>query len=99
MGNWASFTNDGSTQTRSHNVQNQITSISGATTPTYDNNGDTTTDETGKTYTYDGWNRLVKVVAGATTMSYTADALNRRTSTTQNSNPATDLYYSTRAVC
>ncbi len=44
--------------TRTHNGQNQITTISGTTNPAYDNNGNTTTDETGNTYTYDACNRL-----------------------------------------
>src|SRR5262249_31433953 len=35
LGNWTSVTTDGSTQTRSYNKQNQITSISGLTTPAY----------------------------------------------------------------
>jgi hypothetical protein len=62
VGNWTSFTNDGSTQTRSFNNQNQLTAISGATTPTYDPNGNTTLDETGKTYTYDAWNRQGELI-------------------------------------
>lgn len=94
VGNWSSFVNDGSTQTRSFNNQNQLTATSGATTPTYDNNGDTTADETGKTYTYDAWNRMVKAVSGSTTVSYAYDALNRRVTTTQNTSAATDLYFS-----
>ena len=55
LGNWASFTSDSTTQTRSFNLQNQLTSVSGATTPAYDNNGNTTTDETGIPYVYDAW--------------------------------------------
>src|SRR5262245_15003844 len=34
LGNFDGVTTDGSTQTRSHNKQNEITSVSGATTPT-----------------------------------------------------------------
>jgi RHS repeat-associated protein len=94
LGNWASFTNDANTQTRTHNVQNQITAVSGATTPTYDNNGDTTTDEAGQTYVYDAWNRPVRVVSGANTVVYAYDALGRRISRSINGNTATDLYYS-----
>ena len=48
-------------QTRTHNGQNQTTSISGATTPTYDYNGNTTKDDTGKQYVYDAWNRIMTV--------------------------------------
>jgi RHS repeat-associated protein len=94
VGNWTSFTSDSSTQTRTDNVQNQITSISGATTPTYDNNGNTTTDQTGNTYTYDAWNRLVKAVSGSNSVGYTVDPLARRISSALNSGTATDFYYS-----
>jgi YD repeat-containing protein len=68
QGNWQSVTTDGSTQTRTHNAQNEITSISGAVTPTYDANGNLTGDETGRQLVYDAWNRLVEVkdAAGAT---------------------------------
>ncbi len=36
LGNFATQTTDGTAQTRSHNQQNQITAVSGGTTPTYD---------------------------------------------------------------
>src|SRR5205823_4058776 len=49
LGNWSSVTTDGTTQTRTANQQNEITAISGQTTPTYDSNGNMTTDQTGKT--------------------------------------------------
>jgi YD repeat-containing protein len=77
QGNWQSVTTDGSTQTRTHNAQNEITSISGAVTPTYDASGNLTTDETGRQFVYDAWNRLVAVkdAAGNTLKSYTYDGL------------------------
>ncbi len=54
LGNWDSLTTDGgSPQTRTHNKQNEITAVSGATSPTFDANGNMTTDETGKQYVYD----------------------------------------------
>ena len=69
LGNFDSVTTDGNAQTRGHNKQNELTSVSGATTPTYDANGNTTTDETGKQYVYDAWNRLVIVKnSGGTTL-------------------------------
>ena len=75
LGNWDSLTTRVSgtptTQTRNHNGQNQITSISGATTPTYDNNGNTKTDETGKNYAYDAWNRMTYQSSQAESMQYT----------------------------
>src|SRR5262249_8349873 len=62
-GNFSTVTTDGTGQTRTHNAQNEITSISGLTTPTYDANGNLTKDETGKTLTYDAWSRLKQVNA------------------------------------
>jgi RHS repeat-associated protein len=78
-GNWSSFTNDGSTQTRTFNSQNQLTSISGATTPAYDNNGNTITDQANNTYVYDAWNRQVKgTLPNNSRAAYAYDALGRR---------------------
>ncbi|HXG13434.1 MAG TPA: RHS repeat domain-containing protein, partial [Gemmataceae bacterium] len=94
LGNWSTLTTDGTPESRSHNRQNQITAISGQTTPAYDNNGNLTTDPTGKTLVYDAWNRLVKVKDGATTLvTYSHDALSRRV-TEDRSGTVTDLYYS-----
>ena len=75
LGNWDSVTTNGSAQTRTANRQNEITSVSGATTPTYDANGNMTTDETGKQFVYDAWNRL-KVVknSGGTTLKGALEA-------------------------
>ena len=58
------------------NAQNEITSISGATTPTYDANGNMTGDEVGRTLVYDAWNRPVSAASGS--ISYTYDGLGRR---------------------
>ncbi len=96
LGNWESLTtNGGSPQTRTHNKQNEITAVSGATSPTFDANGNMTTDETGKQYVYDAWNRLtvVKNSGGTTLKTYTYDALNRRVAETA-SGTTTDFYYS-----
>jgi RHS repeat-associated protein len=92
LGNWSAVTTDSVTQNRTHNQQNQITSIPGATTPTYDNNGNMTRDETGATFVYDAWNRLVRLNAGAGSVTYTYDALGRRV--TENAGTLRDLYYS-----
>jgi hypothetical protein len=48
---------DDETQKRTHNGQNQITSIDSASL-SYDSNGNTTADGSGRTYTYDAWNRM-----------------------------------------
>jgi hypothetical protein len=51
-------TTHGSPQSRTHNAQNQLTSV-GSNTLTFDANGNMTTDETGRKFVYDAWNRLV----------------------------------------
>jgi YD repeat-containing protein len=93
LGNWSTVNNDGTAQNRTHNRQNQITSISGLTTPTYDANGNMTGDENGKTLVYDAWNRLVDYKNGSTSLeAYQYDALNRRI--TENPGTARALFYS-----
>jgi RHS repeat-associated protein len=94
LGNWASVTTDGTPQNRTHNQENEITSITNQPTPTYDADGNTTQDETGQTYAYDAWNRLVQVksAGGAVIASYAYDALGRRIA--ENEGTAKDLYYS-----
>jgi hypothetical protein len=58
LGNWSSLSTDGTAQSRTHNSQNQITSIQTQTAPTYDSNGDTTKDNAGQQYTFDAWNHM-----------------------------------------
>jgi RHS repeat-associated protein len=76
QGNWSSVTTNGVTQTKTANAQNQITSISGSTTPTYDANGNMTADQSGNTYFYNAWNQLVSVknAGGQVIAQYTYDA-------------------------
>ena len=82
----AGYTSNGSTQTETANAQNQITSISGSTTPTYDANGNMTTgiisSQQGRTdiLTYDAWNRLVSVsnASGQVIAQYTYNAMGYR---------------------
>jgi RHS repeat-associated protein len=94
QGNWTSVTTDGTTQARTANAQNQYTSVSGGVTPTYDNNGNLTTDPTnGNIYVFDAWNRLVAVQNGGNMLtSYNYDALGRRIMESS-SGMQTDLYY------
>jgi RHS repeat-associated protein len=95
LGNWLTVasTPGGPTQARTHNAQNQISALSGAGTPGYDANGNTTTDETGNGYVYDAWNRLVGVsTPGGGTASYAYDGLGRRI--VENAGTARDLFYS-----
>ena len=85
QGNWSSVTTNGTTQTRTANAQNQITSISGTSaTPTYDANGNMISDQNGDTLTYDAWNRLVKVTnsSGQVIAQYSYDARGYRISET-----------------
>ena len=84
QGNWSSVTTNGTTQTRTANAQNQITSVSGSTTPTYDANGNMTTDQFGNTYVYNAWNQLVAVKnsTGVVIAQYTYDARGYRISET-----------------
>jgi YD repeat-containing protein len=92
VGNWSSVTTDGTAQSRTHNQQNEVTAA-GSATLTFDGNGNTTTDDTGRTLAYDAWNRLVQVKSGSTVVaSFTPDALGRRV--VENTGTAHDLYYS-----
>jgi len=95
VGAFTSVTTNGSTQTRTANAQNEITGISGATTPTYDSNGNITGDQNGNTFVYDAWNRLVVVKnsSGTTLETFRYDGLGRRVTVTA-SGTTTDLYYS-----
>src|SRR5438552_12956920 len=70
-------------------------------TPTYDNNGNTKTDETGKKYVYDAWNRVVGLDANNNgdlldpgDVTYQYDALDRRISQTTVGGTTVHLYYS-----
>jgi len=55
LGNFTGVTTDGTTQTRTANQQNEITSISGAGAVTYDANGNTTADGSGNTCGGEDW--------------------------------------------
>ena len=93
LGNFTSVVTDGTTQTRTANQQNEITSIS-ARAVTYDADGNTTADGSGNTYVYDAWDRLVRVVNNGTTVaSYGYNGLGERITETHGTT-TTDLYYS-----
>src|SRR5205085_888419 len=94
LGNWSSVTADGTTQTRTHNQQNEVTSAGGVGL-TFDGDGNTTQDETGQKLAYDAWNRLVRVstASGATLADYGYDLLGERI-TESHGDATTDLYYS-----
>jgi RHS repeat-associated protein len=94
-GDFTSVTTNGTAQTRTANAQNEITAVSGATTPTYDPNGNMTGDQNGNTFVYDAWDRLIAVKnSGGTTLeTYAYDGLNRVVTQTV-SGVTTDRYYS-----
>ena len=62
---------------RTASRQNEITSIGSLTTPTYEANGNMTTDERGKQFVCDVWNRLVvgKNSGGTTLETLAYDAV------------------------
>src|SRR5262245_46132864 len=98
LGNWDSVTTDTATQTRTANRRNEITSVSGATTPTHDLNGNLTVDEAGRQLKYDAWNRLVEVRDSGSNLlaSFRYDGLGRRVRETRGG-VTTDLYSSAAA--
>jgi uncharacterized protein RhaS with RHS repeats len=68
-----------------------------AITPTFDANGNMLSDETGKQYVYDAWNRLklVKNSSGTTLVTYHYDAQNYRVAEVVG-NDTRSLYYSSQ---
>jgi RHS repeat-associated protein len=93
LGNQASIVTDGTTQSRTTDQQNELTSLTTGTNTTslaFDNNGNLTTDDYGKSLVYDAWNHLVS--RDGKTLSY--DPLGRVITTTL-SGTTHDLYYST----
>jgi RHS repeat-associated protein len=95
LGNFARVTTNGSTQTRTANQQNEVTAVSGATTPVFDAAGEMTTDETGLQYGYDAWGRIVAVKnsGGSTLETLTYDGLGRQVTSTSGGTTTT-FYYS-----
>jgi uncharacterized delta-60 repeat protein/RHS repeat-associated protein len=92
VGNWNSTTTGtNSAVVRTHDKQNEVTAV-GGNSLTFDNNGNTTTDESGHVLTYDAWNRLATYGetyideccgSGVNTLeSHYYDALGRRITTT-----------------
>jgi len=84
LGNWSSFDDDGTVQTRATNAANEITATSGLATPDYDCAGNMiVTPKPGDPanawdVTFDAWNRVVEVTDGVTTVTYEYDANGRR---------------------
>jgi len=89
------MTTDSTTVTRTTNAQNQLLSV-GAKALTYDSNGNMITDDKGRTYVYDAWNRLVTVKddIGNVLISYAYDGLNHRITESPTGQDTKKLYYS-----
>ncbi len=82
------------------NADNQITSMSGYTTPAYDAAGNMTTDQNGLQYIYDAWGRLVTVknASDDTLETYSYDGFGDRVTNTvysDGTSTTTNFYYST----
>jgi RHS repeat-associated protein len=87
-------TTNSTTQTRGANRQNEITSVSGATTPTYDNNGNLTKDENDYRFVWDAWNREVKIKNSSNTVIATNayDGLNHKVQVTTSSGTIDEFF-------
>jgi RHS repeat-associated protein len=95
--NWSNFKSNTVTQTRTHNDVNEILTISGSPSPTYDGNGNLLDDGT-YAYRYDVENRVVSITQdsdSAIVGQYAYDAFGRRiTSLVEPSvTPATNYYF------
>ncbi len=83
-GNWTSFTDQGNTETRTHNEANEITAID-SNSVTYDEAGNLTQGPKpaasgDQVYVYDGWNRLIQVkeTGGSVIVTYEYDSRGNR---------------------
>lgn len=94
QGNFESVTTNGVTENRSHNKQNEVTGV-GASVLAFDANGNMTTDETGRQFVYDAWNRLVAVKdsGGVVQKTFGYDGQGWRVTETVGAT-VRDLYYS-----
>ncbi len=86
LGNWTTFNDDGTSQTRTHNTANEITTISNGANPAHDATGNMTTipatweptmwdANPSLTATYDAWNRLIKLNYGVDIGTYRYDVM------------------------
>ena len=97
LGNWSNLSTNSTSQSRTHNAQNQVTGVD-STSLTYEANGSMTADESSRVFVYDAWNRLAAVrnSSNSPIVTYSIDALGRRiTEDRPNANTVDHLYYST----
>jgi len=81
VGDWSSFNDNGTLETRTHNAVHELTAINGNPL-TYDLKGNLTGNSNGQGYVWDFENRMSSAVVGANTATYAYDALGRRVSKT-----------------
>ena len=91
-GNLGAVTTAGTTQTRTSDAANEVSTINGVASVHYDAAGNMTTLSSGTTAKYDAWNRLVEVDSPTGTEKYVYDGLNRRVAKT-NQDGSMDQYY------
>lgn len=96
-GNWSSLNTNGTSVSRTHNSQNELTAV-GATAMPFDNNGNMTTRDDGENMFYNAWNEVSEEDDQNTGFShsydYDYDALGRRLGYTMVDNRLDDMYYS-----
>jgi len=94
LGNWTSSATNGTSTSRTHDSKNEVTVV-GGNTLTFDDDGNTLTDEAGQQYTFDAWNHLKQAKDASSTViaTYSYDAAGRRITQAPASGATTDLYY------
>ena len=77
IGNWAGFTDNGTSSTNTFSDTHEMTQFKGVT-QTFDNNGNLTSDGV-RAFKYDAFNRIIEVKIGTIILAeYQYDAFNRR---------------------
>jgi RHS repeat-associated protein len=100
LGNWQVVATNGTRQSRTTNARNEITAVGGRPLA-YDAAGNLLVDAAGRRFTYDAWNRLVKVAdaRGGVIARYEYDPLGQRIvqrTATAATAEVRDFYFSTQ---
>jgi len=98
VGDWNTFTKNGTPETRTHNSVHEVTQVA-ATPLTYDLRGNLLTNNNGQTYTWDIENRLKTATGTGLNASYAYDALGRRVSKTVNGFTTVFISDGLREIC